>query len=284
MRRGSKFQLLGGGTRVTIALAVVGAVVGGVAVAGAEPRADVTIKATLGNVWDNPSVTIQTGDTVTFDTASGGPTVHDVKPQTGPAEDAGWPDFYGPFSSTAQYTYTFTQPGTYTFHCQAHPDMTGKIEVAGAPATPTPTSTATATASPTATPTRTATPTPTPTATAATTAPPPVAMSHDVITPAPAGIARADRTPPTVSKLKVKGIRRGARVTFTLSEPAAVTIRVKHGKTTRRTVRLSARAGRRSVNVRSSRLVRGRYTVQIEARDARGNRAKVVRRKLKVTR
>ncbi len=83
-----------------------------------------------------------------------------------------------------------------------------------------------------------------------------------------------------MSKLKLKAVRRGAKVTFTLSEPSAVTIRVKRGKATSRTVRLSARAGARAVTVA---LVRGRYRVSVEARDARGNRAGVRRASVRVT-
>ena len=63
-----------------------------------------------------------------------------------------------------------------------------------------------------------------------------------------------------------------------------MTIRFKRGKATSRTVRLSARAGARSVTVRSSALVRGRYVVEVEARDARGNRAAVQRANVRVTR
>ena len=79
-------------------------------------------------------------------------------------------------------------------------------------------------------------------------------------------------------------MRRGARVSFTLSESSAVTIRFKRGKSTVRTVGLAARAGSRSVVVRSSKLVRGRYAVEIEARDARGNRADVQRKNVRVIR
>jgi len=51
-----------------------------------------------------------------------------------------------------------------------------------------------------------------------------------------------------------------------------------------RTVRIAARAGTRSITVRGSKLVRGRYSFEIEARDARGNKAPVQRKNVKVTR
>jgi hypothetical protein len=105
-----------------------------------------------------------------------------------------------------------------------------------------------------------------------------------ITTPAPTGAARLDKTAPAISKLKLTAVSHGAKVSFALSEPAAVTIRVKHGKSTVRTVRLSARTGTRSVTVRGSKLVRGRYTVEIEARDVRGNKAAVQRKTVRVTR
>jgi plastocyanin len=58
---------------------------------------------------------------------------------------------------------TFNAAGTYTFFCNAHPTMTGKV-IVGDPSTPTPTATATDTPVPTpiATPVVTPAPTPTP--------------------------------------------------------------------------------------------------------------------------
>ena len=45
-----------------------------------------------------------------------------------------------------------------------------------------------------------------------------------------------------------------------------------------------ARAGSRAVTVRGSKLSKGRYSVEIEARDARGNRAPLARKTVRVTR
>ena len=82
-----------------------------------------------------------------------------------------------------------------------------------------------------------------------------------------------------------KGVAtRGAKVSFALSESSTVTIRFKRGSRTVGFTQLSARAGSRSFTLRSSRLVRGRYTVEVEARDSRGNRAAVQRAKVRVTR
>jgi hypothetical protein len=106
----------------------------------------------------------------------------------------------------------------------------------------------------------------------------------DITTPAPGGSARADRTPPELAKLKLRAITHGARVRFTVSESSRVTIRFRHGKHTVRTFRLAVRAGSRAYNLRSSRIKRGTYTVQVQARDARGNQGKHLRAKVKVKR
>ena len=164
--------------------------------------------------------------------------------------------------------------------------MRGTVTVTGSPVTPTATPSTTATATATATADcdrhrhRHREPTPRPQPTTA-----PGTTTEDRTTPAPTRGSAADATKPTISSVKLKAVRRGARVSFTLSESSAVTIRFKRGKTTLSAPsRLSARAGSRSVTVRSSKLVRGRYSVEIEARDARGNRADVQRKTVRVTR
>ena len=87
-----------------------------------------------------------------------------------------------------------------------------------------------------------------------------------------------------ITKYRLKAVRRGATVRFTLSENAAVTIRFKKGSRTLRTARRSMRAGSRAITVRGAKLVKGRYSVQTEARDARGNRAPVARKTVRVKR
>jgi len=133
------------------------------------------------------------------------------------------------------------------------------------------TATATATATASAQPTTSPTPAPTP-------------SGSDRTTPAPLGSSRDDVIAPVISKLKLKAVAHGAKVSFALSEASTVTIRFMRGSRTVGSTKLSARAGSRSFTLRSSRLVRGRYTVEIEARDARGNKAAVQRAKVRVTR
>ena len=276
-------QRRGGIPRVAVALAVVSCVVAGVSVAAAaEPLADQRVKAQASS-WDKPAVAIQTGEKVTWDLSSGDQLFHNVKGTPNPADPA-WGAFSVPPAREGEATFTFTQPGSFEFVCEVHPGtMRGVVTVTGSPATPTatPSTTATATATSTATATATATATSTPRPQPTTG---PGTTTEDRTTPAPTRSSAADATKPTISAVKLKAVRRGARVSFSLSESSAVTIRFKRGKTTVRTVRLSARAGSRSVTVRSSKLVRARYSVEIEARDARGNRADVQRRTVRVTR
>jgi plastocyanin len=256
------------------ALAVVGGVVAGVSVAAAsETAADQTVKA-LASAWDKPTLAVRTGETVTWDLNSGDNQFHNVHATAG--EDPEWLKVIVLPAREGTVVFTFTRPGTYRYVCDVHPPMIGEVTVTGAPVTPT--------ATPSATPTTTATPVPSATPRPPRPQPTAAPARDERLTPAPTRSSASDRTAPTVSKLRIKGIRRGAQVRFALSEPAAVTIRVKRGKATKRTVRLAARAGTRTVNVRAAGLVKGRYAVEVEARDARGNKAAVQRKNVRVTR
>jgi plastocyanin len=263
--------------------------VAGVGAAGAAQQAADTPVAVVDTRYEPADLPIDTGDTVTWNTSS--QAVHNVEGEnyTGPGGAAvaqAWNDYKTPLASSGSQSYTFVQPGTYTYYCLVHPEqMRGTIVVTGDPVepTPTPTPTATATASPTVTPTvtPTATPTPTPTASGGTST-----SSSGSTTPAPANIAGSDRTAPALSGLSLKAIRRGARVRFKLSEPATVTLSVKKRGTSKvvRSMRLQARPGTRTVTVRSARLTPGRYTVELRARDATGNSSSLLRSNLRIRR
>jgi len=259
--------------RAAMGVVATGAVIGYVGVAGAsEPRPDETVAATQANTWTPPDIAIQTGDTVTWDYNASAGVSHNRKGTAGPAGDTTWLERTD-FKASGTDEHTFNLPGEYTYVCEAHPQtMTGKVTVTGDPVepTPTPTATATRTATPVPTARPTVTPTPTPLAT------------NDRDTPAPRGAARADTVPPAITSLKLKAQRRGAKVSFKLSESASVTLRLKRGKKTLKTVRGSFRAGGGSVTLR--RMARGTYRVEIEARDARGNKAAVQRKTVKVKR
>ena len=258
--------------RVAAGAAVAAGMLGTMGVAGASQQAAAPATvAVVDNRYEPVDVAINTGETVTWNYNAGA--VHNVRGQTGPAEDPTWTAYNTPFKNTGTDQRMFTQPGTYTYFCVAHPDvMKGTIEVTGPPVTPTPTPTTTAT--PTATPTATASPTVTPTATPGPSGNPPAPPGGDGrTTPAPAGTARADTLAPAVSSLGLKPLRHGARVSFRLSEPATVTLRFKKRASRKlvRTLRLAAREGKRTVTVRSKRFRHGRYTVELQARDATGN-------------
>jgi len=271
-RRGA---LAAAGTLAAAATLVACGVLAGVGAAGAaEQAAEVRIGVTTANTWapnDPTVVPVNTGDEVVWD-FTGSVQPHNVKGASGPAEDPEWLAVKTGFQTSGEFRRTFGTPGTYKFICEVHPGtMTGTLEVTGEPVeTPVPTP------SPTATPTPTATPGPSGTT--------PVPDDHTT-TPAPGGSgAAADRAAPTLSRIGLTGRRGHVRVRFSLSEPATVTLWLKargSGKVLR-TVRLQARAGVRTVTVRSSRVKRGQYIVQLEARDALGNRSGMKRSVLRV--
>ncbi len=254
-----------GAVRAAAGVLIVGAIVGtvGVAAAAGQQQAGATIATTQQNRWAPAEVEVKTGETVTWN-FDGSTADHNVKGEEGPDEDTLWPTRDSGFKRAGTYTYTFNVAGDYKFLCTAHPGMEGTVKVSGAPVAPTPV------------PTEDAPVTPQP-------GQPGAAPTPDTRrTPAPQGTARADATAPTVSKLSLKAVKRGARVSFALSEPASVTIRAKKGKRTVNTVRLAARQGARAVTLR--RLARGRYSVEVEARDARGNKAPLQRKTVRVKR
>jgi plastocyanin len=219
--------------RAAAAAVVVGGTVAGVGVAGAaQQAADQTITADNTNAFQNADVSIETGDTVTWNFTAG---THNAQSDNEVAADPNWTGFATPIPSTGTYDYTFTQPGTYEYVCIVHaPEMRGTITVTGEPTEPTPT------------PTPTATPTPAPT-----TAPPP-----------------------------------GPTPGLTLSETSTVTLRFKKRKSGRlvRTARLQVRAGKRRVTVRGGGLKRGRYVVELQARDGGGNSSASRRASLRIGR
>ena len=215
---------------VAIGVALAGACAGYAGAAGAaEERADQLIGVLGGADWDKENVSVQTGESVTWRWAGTG-VAHNVRGDTGPAADPNWAKEHAPFGTSGDATFTFTQPGEYRFVCDAHAaTMNGIITVTGDPVEPTPVPTTVPTtppAVPTARPTVTATPAP---------------DMNNRVTPAPGGSARTDTVAPAISKLKLKAVARGMKVSFSLSENAAVTMRVKKGKSTVKTVRLSAR-------------------------------------------
>jgi plastocyanin len=74
--------------------------------------------------FDPSSLTVKSGTAVKWTNQDGAP--HTI------VSDTGSPIAFSSDSlaSGASYSFTFTQPGTYTYHCSIHPSMKGTIIVA----------------------------------------------------------------------------------------------------------------------------------------------------------
>jgi plastocyanin len=246
-------------------------VLAGVGAANAAQQADETVQSLVTNQWDKQQVDVNTGDTVTW-VFPAGTGFHNVAgcPASGACPDApddAWEALNSLFDSQP-VEFTFTQPGSYEYFCKAHEEMRGTVTVTGEPVeTPDP-------GEPTPSPTS-APPPPVPTATVD---PPDDHLS----TPAPTGSAATDSAAPAITGLKLNRIKRGARVTFSLSETASVTLSARKGERTVRTLRLQVRSGEHRVKVR--RLRKGRHTFALQARDAAGNRSETVSSSIRVRR
>jgi plastocyanin len=249
---------------------------GGIAwagVAGAAEQADTTITAGVDR-WDKPSIQIEPGDTVTWNMGAQAP--HNLKATNDPPQDPAWNDFRKPTDADfdmapadATYEYTFEEEGEYTFVCKLHAGtMTGTVVVSTDPVEPTP--------DPPEDPEPTTDPSPQPT-----TSPTPQPRPVDDHTSTPAPTGGTDVVKPRIAGVRVKALRRGARVRFRLSEPASVTITIKRRGKVYRTARVHAPAGTRRVTVRGKLLKRGRYVVQLRARDAMGNRSSLAKKSLR---
>src|SRR5829696_2492067 len=71
----------------------------------------------------NPGqITVPQGTTVTW--TNEGPSPH-----TTTADDGTWDS--GTLQQGEDFSFTFDEPGTYTYHCSIHPDMTASIKVSG---------------------------------------------------------------------------------------------------------------------------------------------------------
>jgi plastocyanin len=76
------------------------------------------------------SIEVPAGSTVTWTNTGGAP--HTVTADNGAFDS-------GQLAPGASFSQTFTTPGTYTYHCDIHPRMTGTVvvtEAAAAPAAP----------------------------------------------------------------------------------------------------------------------------------------------------
>src|SRR5215217_770533 len=67
-------------------------------------------------------ITVAPGTTVTW--VNKGTSAH-----TTTADDGTWGS--GTLQQGEDFSFTFDQPGTYTYHCSIHPDMTASVKVSG---------------------------------------------------------------------------------------------------------------------------------------------------------
>lgn len=111
--------------------------------AGHRPASAANASVSIADFAFSPgAVTVSVGDTVTWMNNDAG-VPHTVSSDTG-SELAS-----GQLAGGASYQKTFATAGTYAYHCNIHPSMTGQVVVTAAQAT----ATAAATAIPTPTPT-----------------------------------------------------------------------------------------------------------------------------------
>lgn len=99
----------------------------GVLMAGAIPRVRAaTAQDTIKNFAFSPNpITIQVGDTVTW-------TNQDSAPHTATSDTPGLFDT-GQIQQNQSKSITFTQAGTFTYHCSVHPNMKATLIVQGVP-------------------------------------------------------------------------------------------------------------------------------------------------------
>jgi plastocyanin len=123
---------------------VVPAVVGSPATAADQT---VTVGSPSDNVYSPAKVTIDPGDVVTW--RWGGGQGHTVTADTNSPTVWHKDTAVGPPVLALETTFTFSKPGTYTYHCKTHPGvMRGTVTVTGATTSPKPTRTPSKTSGP----------------------------------------------------------------------------------------------------------------------------------------
>ena len=91
------------------------------------------------SAFGTPVLTVQVGDTVTWNNV-------DDRPHTATADDGAFDS--GNLDEGASFSFTFTEPGTYTYLCEYHPDMQATVVVEPTSTTATPTASPAAAAAP----------------------------------------------------------------------------------------------------------------------------------------
>ena len=212
--------------------------------AAASPASAAPATVNVENDAFGPSaVTINAGESVTWN----------FNESSHNAKGDGWSvnDSFG----KGTFSRTFDAAGTYSYVCQAHPDMKGTVKVDPAAAAPAP-----------------ATPAPGP-------APAPGAPTADAAAASPAFTAPLARDTAVPRVATVRAAR--SRLRVVLSEDATMIVSVRHRGRQVRRMRVKGTKGANTVALK--RLRRGRYAVRVVAIDAAGNEspAKVSRLRVK---
>jgi plastocyanin len=227
-----------------------GLALGGLAaVAGAASAAEVVVQGQDTLAWDKPVVDVAIGDTVRW-TFAGTAQVHNVK-----SNSPNWDARSTLALPAPDYSKTFDTAGEYAFVCEVHPQMTGTVRVAAVNAPP----------------------------------PPPIVvplsqqpLANDVpAAPAPETNVTVDKTAPGLTAVKAKAVRRGARITFRVSEDAGVGVTVSRGGKRLKTYAVDALTGPKAQYFTVRGLKAGKYVIRVAAADIAGNTSKV--RKVTVT-
>ena len=110
--------------RSTVALALVGAVASFLALVAPPPTLGIEHDVEIGDsVFSPASLTIAVGDTVTWRNA-------DDRPHTVTSSDGTFDS--GNLDEGQGFSFTFTEPGTYAYLCEYHPEMQATIVVEAA--------------------------------------------------------------------------------------------------------------------------------------------------------
>jgi plastocyanin len=191
--------------------------------------------------WTPERVTIKAGETVTW-TFAGTTGLHNVISR---GSNWGWRS--GEYQSGGpDVSYKFETTGVYEFACEVHPMMDGFVDVTDASGTPPP---------------------PPP--------PPPPSEQHwENDQQSPTLFELVDEARPKLKRVRVNGVRNGARVRFRLSERARVHVRFRFGGVVVKSARKTFGAGPGRLTVRDRRMD-GRYRIEVFARDLSGNRSRV---------
>jgi plastocyanin len=186
---------------IRLALATLALMIAGMATASAAP-VGATGSVTIMNFAFTPqTITVNAGDSVRWTNMDGG-VAH-----TSTANGGAWNS--GTIVQSASFTFTFNTAGTFAYHCEIHPSMTGTVVVQGA-ATPAPTPIPTPVPTPLPTPVPTPVPTPRPTVAptpqptvAPTLAPTPSPSPSPSPSPAPTTAAPTITSAPSVAPIAV---------------------------------------------------------------------------------